>query len=123
MRCSFLSLDSDPTIMPSCGIFIYFMSLSIKHTAPAMLCVCVCVQLCLILCDPMDCIPSDSSVHVIFQARILNSVAISSSSRSSNPGIKPMSLVVSCIGQRILYHCTTWEALLCAMHALCSYKS
>ena len=42
MRGSFLSLDSDPTVMPSCGIFIYFMSLSIKHTAPAMLCVCVC---------------------------------------------------------------------------------
>ena len=39
-------------------------------------CVCVCVyvlisQLYLTLCDPRDCSPPDSSVHGIFQARIL----------------------------------------------------
>jgi len=28
-------------------------------------------QLCLILCDPMDCSLSGSSVHGIFQARVL----------------------------------------------------
>ena len=27
-------------------------------------------QLCLTLCDPMDCSPSGSSVHGIFQAKI-----------------------------------------------------
>ena len=27
-----------------------------------------------------------------------------------NPGIEPVSLVFSCIGRRVLYHCTTWEA-------------
>ena len=32
---------------------------------------CLVTQLCLILCDPMDCIPPGSSVHKIFQARIL----------------------------------------------------
>ena len=53
-------------------------------------CVCVCVcararvcakllQLCLTLCDPMDCSPPGSSVHGIFQARILEWVAIPSS--------------------------------------------
>ena len=31
----------------------------------------VCAQLCLTLCDPMDCSPPGSSVHGIFQARIL----------------------------------------------------
>ena len=36
---------------------------------------CVCAQLCLTLCDPMDCSPSGSSVHGIFQARILEWVA------------------------------------------------
>ena len=48
----------------------------------ACLCVCVCVcvcvlisQLCLTLCDPMDCGPPDSSVHGILQARILEWVA------------------------------------------------
>ena len=36
-----------------------------------------------ILCDPMDCSPSGSSVHGIFQERILEQVAISSSRGSS----------------------------------------
>ena len=42
-------------------------------------CVCVCVlviQLCLTLCDLMDCGPPGSSVHSILQARILKWVAI-----------------------------------------------
>ena len=34
-------------------------------------------QSCLTLCDPMDCTPPGSSVHGIFQARILECVAIS----------------------------------------------
>ena len=38
---------------------------------------CMCAQSCLTLCDPMDCSPPDSSVHEIFQARILEQVAIS----------------------------------------------
>ena len=46
--------------------------------------VCVCVnvyvQLCLTLCDPMDCSLPGSSVHGILQARILEWVAISFSS-------------------------------------------
>ena len=37
----------------------------------------VCAQSCLTLCDPMDCSPPGSSVHRIFQARILKWVAIS----------------------------------------------
>ena len=42
-------------------------------------------QLCLALCDPMDCSLPDSTVHGIFQARILEWVAISFSRRSSWP--------------------------------------
>ena len=34
-------------------------------------CVCVCAQSCLTLWDPMDCSPPGSSIHGIFQARIL----------------------------------------------------
>ena len=34
-------------------------------------------QLCLTLCDPMDCSLPGSSVHRIFQARVLEGVAIS----------------------------------------------
>ena len=48
-------------------------------------------QSCLTLCNPMDCSPPGSSVHEIFQARILEWVAISFSrgifpTQGSNPG-------------------------------------
>ena len=35
------------------------------------ICLCMCAQLCLILYNPLDCSPPGSSVHGIFQARIL----------------------------------------------------
>ena len=40
-------------------------------------------------CDPMDCSLPGSSVHGIFQARILDWVAISFSRRSSSQGLNP----------------------------------
>ena len=40
-------------------------------------------QLCPTLCDPMDCSLSGSSVHGIFQARVLEWIAISFSRGSS----------------------------------------
>ena len=42
-------------------------------------------QLCLTLCDPMDCSPPGFSVQQIFQARILEWVALSSSMGSFWP--------------------------------------
>ena len=60
-------------------------------------CVCVCVyvcvlvtQSCLTLCNPTDCSPPGSSVHGIFQARILEWVAISPGDLP-DPGIEPRS--------------------------------
>ena len=41
------------------------------------------IQLCLTLCNPMDCSPLGSSVHGILQARILEWVAMPSSRGSS----------------------------------------
>ena len=43
------------------------------------------VQLCLTLCDPMDCSLPGFSIHGIFQARVLEWVAISFSRVSSQP--------------------------------------
>ena len=43
------------------------------------------LQLCLTLCNPMDCNPPGSSVHGILQARILEGDAIPSSRGSSQP--------------------------------------
>ena len=61
----------------------------------------IVAQLCLILCDPMDCSPSGSSVHGILQARY-RSVSISSSRGSSGPRDWTW---VSCIAGSLL---TTW---------------
>ena len=47
----------------------------------------------LLFSDPMDCSPLGSSVHGIFQARILDWVVISSPGNLPHPGIKPTSLV------------------------------
>ena len=48
-------------------------------------------QSCLSLCNPMDCSLSASSIHGIFQARVLEWISISFSRGSSRPGIEPMS--------------------------------
>ena len=48
-------------------------------------------QLCLTLCDPMDCNLSGSSVHGILQARILSGWPFPSPGDLPNPGIEPSS--------------------------------
>ena len=67
-------------------------------------------QSCLTLCDPMDCSLPGSSVHGIFQARILEWVAISFSRGSFQPRDRNCVAYISCIGRWILYYCTAWEA-------------
>ena len=82
-------------------------------SAQRSLCVCVYVwvaQLCLTLCNPMDCSPPGSSVNQIFQARILEQVAISHSRGSSWPRDRSCVSYVSCSSRQILYHCATWAA-------------
>ena len=61
---------------------------------------CGCSQLGSTLCDPMDCNLPDSSVHGIFQARLLEWVAISSSRGFSRLRDQTH---VSYIGRQILY--------------------
>ena len=70
----------------------------------------VCAQSCLTLCDPMACSPPGSSIHRIFQVRILEWVAISYSMGSSQPRERTHVSCVSCIDRQILSHCATWEA-------------
>jgi len=45
------------------------------------------------LCDPTDCSPPGSSVHGVFQTRVLERIAISSSGDLPDPGIKSLSPV------------------------------
>ena len=58
-------------------------------------------QLCLTLCNPMDCSLRGSSILGIFQARVLGWVAISFSRGSSRPRNQTW---VSCIANRCFYH-------------------
>ena len=71
-------------------------------------CVCLCILLlyrvaksCPTLCDPMNCSPLGSSLHGVFQARILQQVAISFFRGSSPPWDRTC---VSWIGRQVCYH-------------------
>ena len=72
-------------------------------------------RLCLTLCDAMDCNPPSSSVHGIFQARILEWVAISYSRGSSPPRDQIQASCISCNSRQILYHSATWKVCFWAM--------
>ena len=69
-------------------------------------------QLYLILCNPIDCSPPGSSLHRIFQARILEWVAISFFSRSSPHRDGICVSCVSCIASRFFTHLSIGEALI-----------
>ena len=75
--------------------------------------VCVCVraraQSCLTLCNPMDCSPPDSSVHRIFQARILKWVAFPFPGNIPNPRIEPASLVSPTLAGRFFTTVPSWK--------------
>ena len=75
-----------------------------QSSLPMWPCVCVCSVMSYSLRLHGLSLPG-SSVHGIFQARVLEWVAMSSSKRSSWPRVRAH---VSRTGRRILYH---WEAL------------
>ena len=70
----------------------------------AVLCCAKSLPSCLTLCDPMDCSLPGSCVHGIFQARILEWVAMPSSRGSSWPRDWTHVSYISCSGRRILHH-------------------
>ena len=61
------------------------------------------------LCDPMDCSLPGSSVHRIFQARIMEWVTIPCSSGLPIPPRDWTWVSISCTVRQIIYHCATWE--------------
>ena len=75
--------------------------------------VCVCPQSlsCVwLFFDPMEGSLPSSSDHGVFQARILERVAISSSRGSSQSRDRTWVSCVSCNGRWIIYHWPNWEA-------------
>ena len=87
-----------------------------KHTTvgPVSLTLSFCArsvaQSCPILCSAMHCSPPGSSVHGIFQARILKSASISYSRGSSGPRGPICVSWVSCTGRWIPYQWAAKEA-------------
>ena len=65
---------------------------------------CRSLQSCPTLCDSMDCSPPGSSLRGIFQARILEWVAMPFSRGSFRPRDQTCISYVSCIGRWLLYH-------------------
>ena len=61
---------------------------------------CVSAQLCLTLCDPMDCSPAGSFVHGIFQAGILEWVPFHPPGDLLHPGLELESLVSPALAGR-----------------------
>ena len=90
-KCFFISQHYLYCINVSLSLQINFSDF-ISSIFKAILLLCVLVaQSCLTLCNPTDCILTDSSVHGTLQARILEWIAIPFSGDLSNPGIKPRS--------------------------------
>ena len=82
--------------MSSCGenILKYYNGLWLSKGIPvySMKSESEVTQPCLTVCDPMDCSPPGSSVHEIFQARVLEwALPFPSPGDLPNPGIKPRS--------------------------------
>ena len=73
---------------------------------------CLVTQSCLTICGSMGCNPPGSSVHGIFQARILEWVASSYAGGLPDPGIEPISLASPALAGRLFTTSTHWEARL-----------
>ena len=97
-------------LWPSSGLWsTTFITESMISTS-AICTVCVPAPLCPTLFDLMDYSLLGSSIHGIFQSKILEWVAITYSRGSSWPRDWTHVSCASCIGRQVLYHCSTWEA-------------
>ena len=91
---------------------IFLLSSSSWSTIIAvMLCHAKSLQLCPTLCNPVDFSLPDSSVHGIRQARILKSVATSSSRDLPDPRIEPASFKSSALSGGFFNTSATWEII------------
>ena len=82
----------------------FLVSQSEKQESPPFEIVRSVLRLCLTLCDPMGCSVPGSSIHGIFQARILEWLVMPSSRGSSLPRDQTRFSYVSCIGSWVLYN-------------------
>ena len=81
--------------------------------------VCSVTPLCPTLCDSIDCSLPGSSVPGIFQARILEWVAVSYSGGSSWPRDWTLISWSPTLADILFINCTTWEILICLHTHIC----
>ena len=116
--CSAPGLETAFAFAPSpenCVLEPWFKELKCQYSGLWLLTECVHAQLLSrvwLFVSPMDCSPPGSSVHGISQARILEWVAISFSTASSQPWDRTHISSISCIGRWILYHWVSREVWL-----------
>ena len=82
------------------------------HLAPRLVVCSLCAQSCPTLCNSVACSLPGFTIHGIVLVRTLEWVTISSCRESFQPRDQIHVSCVSCIDRQILYHLTTWEALL-----------
>ena len=70
---------------------------------------CLSAQFSPTLCDSTDRNLPGPSIHGVFQATVVEWIAVCSSGASSWPRDRTHVSCVSCIGRQMLYHCATWE--------------
>ena len=102
-------IPSRPICIIANGKILFFLWLN-SILLYIYICVCVCVCVCVYtctphLCSPMSCSPPACSVHGIFQARILEQVAISYFRGSFDPGVKPIPLASPALAGRFCPKC------------------
>ena len=101
-----IQLKSHPRWITKCG----HVSMKTPRPPKTWVRVCSVAKFCLTLCDPTDRCPLVPSVLGIFQARILEWVAISSFRASSQLRDQTYVSCISWVDRQILHHWGTWEA-------------
>ena len=111
---SLLKAGSVPTSYPllHCLFLFSFLSHSIvgSHSRKGCMCMCSVAQSCLTLCNPTGYSPPGSSVHGIFQAKILEWLPLPTPGHLSNPGIEPVFLSSPGLAGRLFTTTATQEA-------------
>ena len=110
-RSSALRVDSLPAELPGKAPVSSYSRILISHENEGTMCVhAKSLSVVSDSGDPLNCSPPGSCVHGIFQARILEWVAISFSRGSSQSSDRTQVSYVSCIGRWFFTTSTTWEA-------------
>ena len=74
------------------------------------------LNLCPALCDSMGCSPPGSFIHGVFQAKILEWIAISYSRGSSQNRDRTHVSYISCMGRQVLYHSCHLGSPMCQIY-------